>query len=113
MTTPILLTSAFCILTPDFLVTSHQLQRGRGAPLPLADELLQLRAELLDRVLDRPARPVGQAADRRARHDADRLRHLVQDLQVLQPSLAAAHPVEDLHHPSRPLPARRALTARL
>ena len=42
--------------------------------VPAADVLLELRAELADRVLDRPAGAVGQAADRRAGHDADRCR---------------------------------------
>src|SRR5438477_9566006 len=62
----------------------------RGTLAPLTDVLLELAAELLNRVLHRPARPVGQAADRRPRHDADVLGHLVQDLQVLHPPVSAA-----------------------
>src|SRR5262249_14515746 len=42
-----------------------------GPALPTPDVLLEFGAELLDGVLHRPAGAVGQAADRRARHDAD------------------------------------------
>ena len=37
---------------------------------------------------------------------------LVEDLQVFEPALPAAHAVRDLQHPAGPLAARRALAAR-
>src|SRR5262245_55807801 len=88
-----------------------QLQRVRL--LAGLDVLLELRPELTDGVLDRPAGAVGQAADRRPRHDADLVADLLQDLQVLRPALPAAHAIDDLEHPPRPLAARRTLAARL
>ena len=70
-------------------------------------------AELADGVLDRPAGAVGQAADRRARHDADLVADLFEDVQVLQPALAAADAVDDLQHPAGAFAAGRTLAARL
>src|SRR5262249_2832023 len=80
---------------------------------PTADVLFQPAPNLLDRVLHRPAGAVGQTANRRARHDADVLRHLVQDLQVLDSTLAAPHPVGDLLHPACAFTTGRTLPARL
>src|SRR5262249_32419740 len=77
------------------------------------DALFQFRPELADDVLHRPAGAVGQAADRRAGHDADAVADLLQDLQVLQPPLPLADAVGDLQHPPGPLAARRTLAARL
>ena len=52
--------------------------RGCGIQYPVGfgplDVVLELAAELADRVLDRPGGAVGQAADRGAGHDADRSR---------------------------------------
>src|SRR5262249_35978153 len=87
---------------------TSSVSRGRGQRrtlFPRPAELLDLPAELLHRVLDRPARAVGQAADRRPGHDADRLADLVEDVQVLDPPQAAADALGDLEHPGRTLAA--------
>src|SRR5207253_2821044 len=81
--------------------------------LPAAEVLLELRPELAHGVLHWPTGAVGQAADRRARHDADGIANLLQDLQVLQPALATAEALHDLVHPAGALAARRTLAARL
>src|SRR5690349_10259656 len=90
----------------------HHLQRCGRAPLTLLDVLFQLRPKFLDRVLDRPTGSICQTADRRPRHDADRLRDIVEDLQILEPTATATHAVKNLFHPSGALAARRALAAR-
>src|SRR5947199_6217674 len=77
-----------------------------GTALAAADVLLELTPELADGGLHRPARPVGQPADRRARHDADLVADLLQDGQVLLAPLAAADAVHDLEHPAGALAAR-------
>src|SRR5262249_56893767 len=77
------------------------------------DVRLDLGPELLHGVLDRPAGAVGQAADRRPRHDADAVADLREDVQVLQPALPALDAADDLLHPARPLAARGTLAARL
>src|SRR6266545_7316930 len=83
------------------------------APLSAPDPLLQLAPELLNDVLDRPARAVAQAADRRPRHDADGLRDLIEDRQVCDAALPLPHAVGNLHHPARTFATGRTLTARL
>src|SRR5207249_4789287 len=87
-------------------------QRRLRAPLAAADVFLELAAELLDRVLHRPASPVREAADRRARHDADAVADLFQNLEVFKPALAALDALANLQHPAGPFAARRALAAR-
>src|SRR5438105_1380136 len=77
------------------------------------DVRLELGAELLDRVLDRPAGTVRQAADGGPRNDADAMADVRQDVEVLAPPLAVAHALQDLQHPARPLAAGRTLSARL
>src|SRR5262249_19403799 len=93
------------------LVSAHQLLRF-GAFLTVADILLELGAELTDRLLDRPAGAVGQPADRRTGHDADGVADLLQYLQVLRAPLSAAQAVGHLQHPAGAFPARRTLAAR-
>src|SRR5579885_3372688 len=92
------------------MATDHLQHAALAGP---AEVLLQFRAEFADSVLDRPAGAVGQAADGRARHQAHVVADLLQDLQVLQPALAAAEALHDLEHPASPLAARRTLAARL
>src|SRR5438309_8784631 len=85
----------------------------RLAAAATADVLFKLAPELLDGVLHRPAGPVRQAADRRARHDADVAADLFEDLQVLQPTLPSAETLHDLQHPASPFAAGRTLATRL
>src|SRR5437867_1570389 len=92
-------------------VRRRQLQRVRL--LAALDVRLELGAELPHRLLDRPAGAVGQAADRRARHDADLLADLLEDLQVLEATLPPADAIDDLEHPAGALAAGRTLAARL
>src|SRR5262245_34135659 len=75
--------------------------------------LLELLAELADGRLHRPARAVGQSADCCTRHDADAIRHVDQNIEILAPPAPPANAVDDLEHPSRPFAARRALPATL
>src|SRR3954452_25193810 len=88
-------------------------QRQALALLPALDVGLQLGAEFLDGVPDRPARAVGQSADGRAGHDADAHADVEQDVEIVPAPLAAADAVDDLEHPAGPLPARRTLAAGL
>ena len=75
------------------------------------DVLFELAAELADRVLDRPGGAVGQAADRGAGHDADRVADLQQQVEILQPALAGLDAVEHRRATSRSFAAGRALAA--
>src|SRR5436305_2033801 len=86
-------------------------QRQRR-PRAAANVLFELRTKLGNRILDRPTRTVGETADRRTRHDANVLRHLIENIEILPPSLAAAHAVHHLHHPAGPFATGGALTAR-
>jgi len=77
------------------------------------DVVLELPAEFLDRVLDRPGGAVGEPADRRAGHHAHRVADLGEQVEIPQASLAGLDPFEHPQRPARALAARRALTARL
>src|SRR6266702_3626415 len=91
-------------------MSSHQ---GQFLALPpTADVLLEFAPELAHGVFHRPASTVREAADRRARDDTDGVADLLQNLQVFQPPLAAAHAIHDLQHPTRSLAAGRTLPAR-
>src|SRR6185369_4418332 len=74
-------------------------------------KLLQLPPKLLDRILHRPPRPVGQAANGRPRHDADVFGDFVQNLQIFQAALAAAEAFGDFEHPAGAFAAGGALAA--
>src|SRR5438128_2223184 len=80
---------------------------------PALDVLFEFRSEFLDRIFHRPTSAVGEAADRRARHDADAVADLVEQIQVFKPTLTLADAIDDLEHPAGALSAGRALAARL
>ena len=73
--------------------------------------VLQFLAELADRGLDRPGGAVGQAADRRAGNDADRVADLQQQVEVLEPAAAGLDAVAASPGPSA-CPRGRAYTGR-
>src|ERR1700722_5492401 len=83
-----------------------------GRLLAPTDVIFQLRTEFCNRILDRPTGAVREAADGGAGHDADRLRHFIENIEVFLAALAGPNAVEHLHHPASPLAARRALSAR-
>src|SRR5262245_61075170 len=91
----------------------RQCQRHRLFLLPALDVRLELGAELLDRILDRPAGAVGQAADGRAGDDADAVADVGEDVEVLAAALAGSQALDDLQHPAGALATRRTLPARL
>src|SRR5436305_6333674 len=77
-----------------------------AAVLDVGDELV---APLLQVARDRVDGEVAERAERLAEDSgADRL----QQLDVRELSVAALQLLQDLHHPARPLAARRALAAR-
>src|SRR5581483_3677206 len=86
-------------------------QRRRFDTTSAADKVLELLAKLGDRGLDGPTRPVGQAANRRARHDADGVADFLENVQIFHPALAATDAFDNLQHPAGALATRRALAA--
>src|SRR5215475_11373569 len=78
-----------------------------AAPLEVLDELVP---EVLDGGHHRGDRAVAERAERAP---ADVVADVEQLVQVLLGALAALQPVQDAHHPVRPLPARGALAAGL
>ena len=71
----------------------------------------ELVVELVDERARRPGGAVGQAADRRAGHDAHGLFQLHEHVEVLAPAAAVDDAVEDLAHPRAAFAAGRALAA--
>ena len=55
--------------------------------------------------------PIGEAADRRPGHHAHGVADLGEELEILEPALAGADPLEHPQRPGRSLAARRALPA--
>ena len=75
------------------------------------DVIFQFAAELADGVLDGPGGAVGQAANRRAGNDADRVADLQQQIEILQPAAAGLDAIEHLQGPVRALAAGCTLAA--
>src|SRR3989440_1838455 len=101
---------------PDSFVSVMSLpsEQGGGGRVERAAALLLvlevLVPEVLDRGGDRADRAVAERAERPAE---DVVADVQQLLQVLLAALAVLQPVEHADHPERPLPAGRALAARL
>src|SRR3569623_1242329 len=91
----------------------HRLHGAIARRVRALDVVLELAVELANCILDRPGSAIRQAANRRTRHDADRIANLEQQLEIFQ---AAFDPLDALEHFDRPassLAARRALAAAL
>src|SRR5438309_12038291 len=88
------------------------LQRGLaavGAPAG-PDMLAKLVAELVDVARDRHR---GRVAERAEAVAEDPVAHVEQEVELVLLGAAVLDPVQELHHPARPLATRCALPARL
>src|SRR5262249_12111726 len=88
-------------------------QHALVASLAAPENLFQLRKKLGDDVLHRPRSAVSQPANGRSRNDADGAADFVEDLEIVDPSLAVSHAIHHLQHPPRSFPTRSALPTRL
>src|SRR5436190_21314250 len=91
----------------------HGLCLGPAVGVGSLDIRFQLGPELFDAILDRPGCAVGEAADRRAGHDTDRVANLGEQVEVLQSAATGFDARHHLRGPTCPLAARRALAAAL
>src|SRR5438067_11809547 len=71
-------------------------QRRHVALAALANVLFQLGPILTDDILDDPAGSIGQTTNGGPRHGPDRFTDFREDIEILPPALAAAHPLGDL-----------------
>ncbi len=99
------------------LVNAHKVQRWNGIGFHPAgwvgslNVFFEFGTELFDAVLQGPSSTVGEAADRRPRHDADGVPNFRQQIEILQASLAVRDAGEHARGPGGSFATRRALAA--